>query len=140
MEQMPPVRDLNIAADETEIYEGGNLTRVTIEDLIDNPVALRQLINDLNLEKKNNERGRKIIEQLQTEKSKYELLPVVNIIIAIGNLIGMLIVGLGTNLVTSQEPPQYAGWILGAGVILSVVTAMSPFVLSLIINDSSREK
>ncbi len=39
--------NLNVVAEATAIYEGGNLIPVSINDLIHNEVALRQLINTL---------------------------------------------------------------------------------------------
>jgi hypothetical protein len=63
--ERPTTQNLNVAADESSIYQGGNLTAVSIEDLLDNDVAIRQLVNELNLTKRANERSRTEIEALR---------------------------------------------------------------------------
>lgn len=127
------VSNLNVAQDEGSIYQGGNLTGVSIEDLLDNEVAIRQLINELNLEKRANHRSRKRIEQLQLERVGYSLQPYLLVCFAVMNLIGTTLVGIGTNLITAANPAQFAGWILFLGALLAVITAASPIVLPFII-------
>ena len=50
----PKEKALNIAADEVSVYEGGNLFTVRIEELLDNEVAVRQVVNERNRTKRQN--------------------------------------------------------------------------------------
>jgi hypothetical protein len=45
-------RDVSVVADAVSIYAGGKLTAVAIQDLLNNEVAVRQLINDYNQTKR----------------------------------------------------------------------------------------
>lgn len=128
-----PTQNLNVAADEISIYQGGNLTTVTIEDLLENEVALRQLVNGLNLVKRENDRFKENIEQLKLERAGYVLQPALLGFVAAINILGMIMVGLGTNYVTSDSPPQAAWAILLIGGLISLLTAIAPVLLPLLI-------
>lgn len=128
-----PTQDLNVVADELSIYQGGNLTPVTIDDLLENEVAIRQLVNDLNRVKRESERFRSTIDQLKLERAGYALQPAILGFVAAINILGMIMVGLGTNYVTSDSPPQAAWVILAIGGLISVLTAVAPVLLPLLI-------
>jgi len=120
---------LNVQADANSIYEGGNLLPVSIGDLNGNEVAIRQLINTLNLSHKENARARNTIEQLRISVASLSLQPFVSIILGITNISGAVLIGFGTNYLSSSEPPSGATWVLGVGIALTIVgAALPPFV------------
>jgi hypothetical protein len=133
-------QNLNVAADEISIYQGGKLTTVDIEELLDNEVAVRQLVNDLNLAKRDNERSKRIIEQLRLERAGYALQPAILAFVAAVNILGVVLVGVGTNYVTSSAPPPAAWVILIVGAFISLLTAIAPVVLPLLIDFYSKRK
>lgn len=135
-----PTEDLNVASDAVSIYEGGNLRTVTIEELVDNDVALRQLINDFNLTKRENENIKKRIETLNLERAGYVLQPWILTFVAAMNILGVAIVGLATNYVTSNTPPPAAMLLLILGIIISVFSAVAPILLPIIIAKYSRSQ
>ncbi len=133
-----PTQNLNVAADEISIYQGGNLTPVTIEDLLDNEIALRQLVNDLNLVKRENDRFKQTIEQLRLERAGYVLQPTLLVFVGMINILGVIAVGVGTNYVTSNSPPPAAWAVLAIGVLVSLLSAVAPVLLPLLIEHYSK--
>lgn len=55
----------SVVADAVSIYEGGKLTAVSITELLNNEVAVRQLINDYNQTKRDNQELENEIERLK---------------------------------------------------------------------------
>ena len=136
----PRTGDLNVAADETSIYEDGNLTGVYTADLLGNEVGIRQVLNDLNLMKRDNRLLKTQIERLKLEQSGYKLQPYLLVFVAVMNLIGTALVGIGTNLLTGSTVPPYATHIFILGIFIAVLSAAVPPVLPLIIRYNSKEK
>jgi hypothetical protein len=110
--------NLNVVAEATAIYEGGNLIPVSISDLIHNEVALRQLINTLNLANRETEQARAEIQRLQIERATYTLQPAMSVILALINLSGVILVGLAINYLSGNSPPPSSLVILVIGSIL----------------------
>jgi hypothetical protein len=133
-------QDLNVAADESSIYQGGNLPKVSVEELLDNEVAIRQLVNELNLTKRDNESSRAEIEALKLERTGYAMQPWLLAFTAIMNLFGIVLVGIGTNLLTSANNTPFAGWILGIGIIISILSGSCPVFLPLLIQHVSEKQ
>jgi hypothetical protein len=138
--ERPITQNLNVAADEGSIYQGGHLSAVNIEDLLENEVAIRQLINDLNLTKRDNERSRAEIEALKLERTGYAMQPWLLGFTAIMNLFGVVLVGIGTNLLTSTNSPAFSGWILGIGVTISILSGLGPTFLPFLIKHVSEKQ
>ncbi len=137
-EQHP--QDLNVAADEISIYQGGNLTTVSIEELLGNEVAVRQLVNELNLSKRDYKQSRSEIEQLKLERAGYALQPAILGFVAALNILGVILVGLGTNYVTSNTPPSGSLLILIIGGAITLLTAIAPVLLPLLIEFYSKKR
>lgn len=136
----PQTQSLNVAADEFSIYQDGKLSIVTIEELLENEVALRQLVNDFNLIKRDNDRSKKIIDQLKLERAGYALQPPILSLVATINILGVVLVGLGTNYVTSSTPPSGAWVILIIGALICLLTAVTPIALPILIEGYSKRK
>lgn len=124
-----PPHGLTVAADEVSIYEGGNLITIAIGDVLNNEVAVRQLINDYNWTKRTNVLLEQETVTLRIERAAHEVQPLVLIGNAVTAIIGAGLVGLGTNLLTQATPPPGSGWILAAGVALSILTSVLPIAL-----------
>lgn len=128
---------INAVVDAVSIYAGGRLTAVAIQDLLNNEVAVRQLINDYNQTKRENHDLEDEIRRMNVERAGLALQPAILAVNALFSLIGALLVGLGTNLVTSEKPPSTAWLLLSLGAVISFVSALLPIGLPLLIGRHS---
>ena len=136
----PPtsIENPNIAANQAAIYEGGNLITISIRELVGNEIALRQLINNLNLTVRNLELSQEEIQQLKIERSSQTLQPALASILAVVNAVGVFLTGLGTNYWSSDKPPPSAGWILAAGILLSLLASVSTILFPILASRLSK--
>lgn len=116
---MSEVSKKSICSD--QIYDGGNLSTITAEELKDNLVAIRQLINDYNDKiTKLNEAE----EELRKTKGELEFqntYPYVAGFSAFVGLIGTALVGIGTNLITNElEDEKWCYIVFGLGILLAL--------------------
>lgn len=109
--------------DETEVYESGKLKSVRIDELKNNVVAIKQLINNFNSLQK---RTKILNEQLTSKTSEIEYLkttPFIAISATISNVLFVIINGVGINMLTSSESSKAIGWTLlivgGLGILCS---------------------
>jgi len=110
---------------QSNIYEGGTLSPISADDLKDNIVAIRQLINNHLL--LISEDRRKELE-IQDYKSTIEYLntsPFISIIAAIISFSGSILIGFGVNLYIQNPPPSYSWIIFLLGGILVLTGALS---------------
>lgn len=110
---------------ETNIYEGGALSQINADDLKDNVVAIKQLINN-HLVAISQSRQKDV--DIQSYKSTIEYLrtsPFVAIIAGVINIIGSLFIGIGINLYTQTAPPSYSWIIIASGIILVLVGSLT---------------
>lgn len=121
---IPDVTELNI-------YEGGTLNQISISDLMNNEIAIRQLINTHNLKIKEVQSANTEISCLKSELAFLKTAPFVSILAIIVNLGGSTISAFAVNLMTSEKPPKYAGWLLAIGFFLvfigSLATILYPY-------------
>ncbi|MEY1638389.1 hypothetical protein [Tenuifilum osseticum] len=99
---MPQKDNLEVSADNTSIYEGGELSPIKAIDLVNNEIAIRQLINEHNLTAINLKNK---IDEINNIKSQTEYLktsPFVSILTLIVNVIGSAILAIAANLMTSK--------------------------------------
>jgi hypothetical protein len=130
---------LNVSSDATSIYEGGHLLQVKIDDLMGNEVALRQLVNTLNLAHKGNSRLNGEVEALKIDVAAFSVQPVVAAILSIVNISGAVLIGFGTNFLSTTNPPPASAWILGVGIVLTALSALLPPFLPLIVKKIRRQ-
>jgi hypothetical protein len=133
-------KSLTIAADAVSIYEGGNLITVNIGDLLNNEVAVRQVINDYNQTKRESQQLERDLAQMKAERTGYALQPAILGIIALFNVGAVFLVGLGTNYLSSSPPVRGAGWILAAGIAFTALTSIVPPLLPVIIAKYAKRK
>ena len=81
-----------------DIYEGGDITQISAEELKSNIVGIRQLINSHNMIATDNKRKEATIQKLSAENEYLNTSPFVSIFAAIVNIIGSLIIGLGSEM------------------------------------------
>lgn len=116
---------------ELNIYEGGSLNQISVSDLKDNEIAIRQLINTHNLKINEVQNANSQITSLQSELEFHKTSPFVSIFAIIVNLGGSTVVAFAVNLLTSDKTNNYAGWILAIGFILvfigSLATILYPY-------------
>lgn len=110
---------------EANIYEGGTLSQINADDLKDNVVAIKQLINN-HLIVATQSKQKDL--QIQEYKSTIEYLktsPFIAIIASVITLSGTIMVGLAVKLYTQESTPSYSWIILLLGIILNLVGALS---------------
>ncbi|WP_426750186.1 hypothetical protein [Myxococcus sp. Y35] len=125
-----PTGDLNVTTNEGEIYQGGKLSGIAVGDILNNEIAVRMVLNELNVALRERSSLENQVDALrvgQAEDSKN--LPVF-IVAAVLNMLSVVVVGIGVNYVTTENPPKGAGWILLVGVLMSIVTAVTPAILT----------
>ncbi|MBD3330278.1 hypothetical protein GF354_01975 [Candidatus Peregrinibacteria bacterium] len=99
----------------TSIYEGGALSTISVNDLLNNETAIRQLVNEHNLSTQKLSNKETEIENYKAEIEYLKTSPFVAIFAAIINIIGAIFLGVSVNLITnntSQESQSYIPLIL----------------------------
>jgi hypothetical protein len=86
----------------SDIYEGGDITQITADELKGNIVAIRQLINSHNLVASDNKKKEQTIQKLTSENEYLNTSPFVSIIASVVNIIGSLIIGLASEMVGNE--------------------------------------
>ena len=121
---VPNVTELNI-------YEGGSLNQISVNDLKDNEIAIRQLINTHNLKISEVQNANEKINSLNSELEFHKTAPFVSILAIIVNLGGSTVSAFAVNLLTNENPPNYSGWLLFIGFVLvffgSLSTILYPY-------------
>lgn len=112
--------------DEFSIYEGGTLNEIKVEDLVNNPIAVKQLINNYNLKVKEAKNKESEIAKLRSDLEFQKTSPFVSIFAGIVNIVGAAVSSIAVNLLTDENPPKYANWILAAGLFLVIIGSLMP--------------
>jgi predicted nuclease with TOPRIM domain len=108
----------NVATSSSSIYEGGTLSQITIKDLKNNEVAIRQLINTHNALAQKYENAEQKSSELKSSLEHIKTTPFMAIVSSIINVIGTIIVGIGVNQCSSNENNINALIILGGMLIV----------------------
>jgi len=130
MQNQVPENNINVESGAMSIYSGGVLTEISEGDLLNNQIAIRQLINNHNIDQK---RLQKKEEELSSYKSEVEYLktsPFVSVISSISAIVATILVGVGMNLITSSNNYSLiginVGWLLIIfGGILTLSSSLS---------------
>ena len=86
----------------SDIYEGGDITQISAEELKGNIVGIRQLINSYNLVAIESKKKDVTIQNLTAENEYLNTAPYISIIAAIINIIGSLIIGIASEKVGNE--------------------------------------
>lgn len=86
-----------------QIYDGGNFSKITAEELKGNLLAIRQLINNFNEKSKKLEVVEKELADTKGELEYQNTYPFITIFAAVFNVIGTVLVGISVNQITAAE-------------------------------------
>lgn len=110
---------------ELGVYDGGNLNEITTGDLINNEVAIKQLINTYNIKISELKTASETITTLTTEVEFLKTTPFISIISMIINLLGSTVSSIAVNLLsTPEQTSNYAIPLLIIGFALVVVGSL----------------
>lgn len=85
----------------SEVYDGGNLSQISAEELKGNLLAIRQLINNYNEKAKKLEAAEKELADTKGELEYQNTYPFITIFAAVFNVAGTILVGVSVNQLTS---------------------------------------
>jgi len=113
--------------DASIIYEGGDLTQITADELKGNIIAIRQLINSHNLEATENRNKDAIIIELKSENEYLKTSPFVAILATTVNIIGSIVIGISTNFITAESTnnksaPSYIVALVCGGLLVLIAS------------------
>lgn len=112
----------------TSIYEGGALSAIRVADLLNNEVAIKQLINEHNLANQKLSNKESEIENYKVEIEYLKTSPFVAIFAAIVNIFGSILLGISINLITNE----HTGWIPLATLISSAVLILTGSLVTIL--------
>lgn len=98
------------------IYESGNLKPVTIGDLLKNEVAIRQLVNEHNIVRKELYEQRKVLIEKDNEITLLKITPFVASLALILNIIGAVLIGYGCNILAFDTKSLLGSNLLYLGI------------------------
>lgn len=107
------------AFDESNIYERGELGQISIPELVDNEVAIRQLINQYNIKERLVKNLQEKANGLEAELRFQKTSPFYAAISCVVDVVGTISVGLGSNLLVNNK--ELAIWMIALGAILVLV-------------------
>ncbi len=112
---------------ELEIYGGGVLNQIEIDDLLNNRVAIIQLCNDRNLKLKEVETQKQTISNLNSTIEYLKTTPFLAIISTVVNLIGTTITAIGVNQFSKDK--EWLLIVLGGVLVVvgSLATIFYPY-------------
>ncbi len=87
----------------TEVYEGGSLSKITVEDLENNRIAITQLINNFNEKAKKLETVEKELADTKGELEYQNTYPFMTIFAAVFNVVGTIVVAVCVNQITGAK-------------------------------------
>ena len=88
--------------DASAIYEGGDIFQISADELTDNVVGIRQLINSHNLGALESKKKDLQIQDLKSENEYLKTGPYVGIIAATINIAGSVIIGIATEMMGNE--------------------------------------
>lgn len=114
----------------SQIYGGGTLSPITAEELKNNIVAIKQLINNFNEKAIKLEKIEKELSETKGELEYQNTYPFITIFAAVFNVVGTILVGVSVNQITSaaEDEKMTASTVLlvlgGLIVLLSSLSAI----------------
>ena len=112
----------------SEVYDGGNLSQISAEELKGNLLAIRQLINNYNEKAKKLEAAEKELADTKGELEYQNTYPFITIFAAVFNVAGTILVGLSVNQLTSapdDENTTASTVLLFLGSIIVLMSSLS---------------
>ena len=90
----------------SQIYGGGTLSQITAEELKNNIVAIKQLINNFNEKAIKLEKIEKELSETKGELEYQNTYPFITIFAAVFNVVGTILVGVSVNQITSAADDE----------------------------------
>lgn len=90
----------------TQIYDGGNLSKITAEELKGNLLAIRQLINNFNEKSQKLEVVEDELADTKGELEYQNTYPFITTFAAVFNVAGTILVGVSVNQITSAPQDE----------------------------------
>lgn len=112
----------------SQIYGGGTLSPITAEELKNNIVAIRQLINNFNEKANKLEKVEKELYETKGELEFQNTYPFITIFAAVFNVVGTILVGVSVNQITSaadDENTIASTVLLFLGAIIVLLSSIS---------------
>lgn len=126
--------ELIVEPDETQLYGRGKLQSFQVEDLVNNPVALQLVFNDITTAKRELKLARQEIRALDFQRGQMALQPSMLWLFTALNVAGAVLIGIGVNLAMKTDTSS-AGWIVTVlGGLVSVLSGAAPFILTYLRN------
>lgn len=85
-----------------DVYNGGDLRKIATEDLLDNPTAIDQLVNDYNAKIKEIKNLQDENRQLKSDLEYQKTTPYIALFSTLFNVCGTIVVGLGVSLISFE--------------------------------------
>lgn len=112
----------------SEVYDGGNLSQITAEELKGNLLAIRQLINNFNEKAKKLEAVEKELAETKGELEYQNTYPFITVFAAVFNVIGTVLVGIGVNQLTAagkNDDTTASAILIGLGGLTVILSSLS---------------
>lgn len=116
---------LGIQANSISIYENGALTPVTIKELCNNELAIRQLVNDHNLLKIQDNAKSKEIEDIKASNQHLSTSPFVSILTNSLNVIFTIVIGILINVLTSVTDKTLYIWLVSLVGVCMLISSLA---------------
>ena len=117
-------QQINLSKPETR-YAVDGMNPITIDDLRNNPVAIKSLMLDHAMMAKQLEDARNILNSKEGEIEYLETSPFMSIFTLIVTCVSGVIAGIGINLITNEKPPWYSALQICLGSILAVLAGIA---------------
>lgn len=111
-----------------QIYDGGNLSKITAEELKGNLIAIRQLINNFNEKSVKLEAVEEELADTKGELEYQNTYPFITIFAAVFNIVGTILVGVSVNQITSADTDKIntiSLLLLGLGGLTVLLSSLS---------------
>lgn len=112
----------------SEVYDGGNLSQITAEELKGNLLAIRQLINNYNEKAKKLEAVEEELADTKGELEYQNTYPFITVFAAVFNVIGTVLVGVSVNQLTvagKNDDTTASAILLGLGGLTVILSSLS---------------
>lgn len=112
------------AISQYDVYNGGILKPINTENLLDNPIAIDQLLNDHNSLTKEIKNLQDENLQLKSELEFQRTSPFIAIFATFVNISGTIISGYGVNLLSTDKKTEGAWIIIIVGALLVIAGSL----------------
>ncbi|AYV57692.1 hypothetical protein EFP84_18800 [Leptospira kmetyi] len=109
-------------SDESNIYERGNIQAISLNELKNNEVAIKQLMNSYNIARKDLKKLNDVISDQKSDIEYLKTSPFISVFSLCINVISILVATLGVNKITTNAEDKFGLALVilgGVGLVLS---------------------